>query len=306
MKNCITISGGGYTASIRADMGANCVRLVHAPSGADILRTPPSDEVWEKNPNIYGMPLLFPPNRIRDGEYTFGGRLYRFPINEPARHHHIHGLLSVTPFAVEEARPDYARFVFRADQKNPYLDFPHAFTVVQEFRVSDLGLSQQLTVLNDGDTPMPFGTGFHTSMNVPFLPGGKAENCRLSVTAGKVWRYDDRILPTGETASAQPYVDGVPAAHQRISELMDMGGSGGRAILEDAAAGGRIVYEAGPGFRYWMLFNQGGEMGYICPEPQTWIIDAPNSPLPPEISGFDAIQPGDRRVLKTALRFEKI
>ena len=47
-------------------------------------------------------------------------------------------------------------------------------------------------------------------------------------------------------------------------------------------------------------------MGYVCPEPQTWTIDAPNSSLPPEISGFDAIAKGDKRMLEAKLYFEKI
>lgn len=302
----ITLSAGGYTALIRADRGGNCLGLCHSASGAELLRTPPTEEIYEKNPNVYGMPLLFPPNRIRDGQYTFQGRRYRFPINEPARNHHIHGLLSVTPFDVETETADVARLVYRADAAHPYLDFPHAFTVALEYRLGAEGLSQTLTVKNDGNADMPFGVGFHTALNVPFLPGARAEDCRLAVTAGKIWRYDERILPTGETADAGAYTRGVPAAQQRVSELMDMGGSGGVATLTDAAAGGRIVYEAGPGYRFWMLFNQGGEAGYICPEPQTWIVDAPNLPFSREITGFDAIAPGDRRVLHTQLRFETL
>ena len=117
-------------------------------------------------------------------------------------------------------------------------------------------------------------------------------------------KYDERIIPTGETLDAEEYRRGVPAAHRVISELMDMGKSGGTAVLEDQKQGGRIVYEAGEGYRYWMLFNHGGEKGYICPEPQTWIVDAPNRPLPPEVTGFDAIEPGDCRVLKANMRFE--
>ena len=305
-ERCTVITGGGYTAWIRADHGANCVKLMHAPSGADMLRTPPSDEIWRENANIYGMPFLFPPNRILDGQYTFRGRTYHFPINETARHHHMHGLLSVTPFETEHVTEDSACFVFRATREKPYLNFPHEFTVRLQYSVGEGGLSQTLTVVNDGREAMPFGAGFHTALNVPFLPGARAEDCVLRVTAGKIWKYDERIIPTGETLDAEEYRRGVPAAHRVISELMDMGKSGGTAVLEDQKQGGRIVYEAGEGYRYWMLFNHGGEKGYICPEPQTWIVDAPNRPFPPEVTGFDAIEPGDCRVLKANMRFEKL
>lgn len=306
MKNTVTISGGGYTASFRTDKGGNCVQLLHVPSGANILRTPPNEEKFTENANVYGMPLLFPPNRVRDGEYTFQGREYHFPINEPARNHHIHGVLSISEFEVSELKEDYVRFTYRATKEKPYLEFPHQFTVSLEYSVSEAGLFQRLTVSNDGEWDMPFGAGFHTAINVPFMPEGDGDACILRVTAGKEWLYDERIMPTGETKDAAKFVKGVPAAHTVISNLMDMGGSGGTAIVEDKTAGGRVIYEVGKGYRYWMLFNQGGENGFVCPEPQTWTVDAPHSPLPPEISGFDAIRPGDKRVLEARMRFEKI
>lgn len=46
-----------------------------------------------------------------------------------------------------------------------------------------------------------------------------------------------------------------------------------------------------------MLFNKGGCEGFVCAEPQTWIIDAPNSMLPPDKSGFRALKP--QRYLST-------
>lgn len=303
--NLITLHGGGYLAEICPDKGANCIRLFHEKTGADILRTPPSDAIFNESPYVYGMPLLFPPNRILDGRYSFNGRTYEFPINEPARHHHIHGLLAKTPFTTEAQSADSARFSYHATEKAPYLQFPHAFSVTLEYRVDENGLHQSLTVENKSDSPMPFGAGFHTAFKVPFLPGGRAEDCVLSATAGKRWLYDpQRIIPTGEVQSAEIFRRGVPAAHNVISAHLDMGGNGGVATLTDEKTGAKIVYEVGGGYRFWMLFNQGGEMGYVCPEPQSWMVDAPNRPFPPEISGFDAIAPGDRRVLTANLRLE--
>ena len=300
----ITLHAGGYIAWICPDQGANCIRLRHEKTGAEILRTPLTDKILQQSPNVYGMPLLFPPNRILDGQYTFNGRTYVFPINEEPRHHHIHGLLSATAFTVEESRENYARFSFHATQEMPYLQFPHAFSVILEYALDESGLRQTLTVENHSDSPMPFGAGFHTALRVPFLPDGDADDCVLSVTAGQQWLYDDRIIPTGETEDSENFRQGVPAAHQVISAHLDMGGNGGVATLTDQKNGAKIVYEVSEGYRFWMLFNQGGEMGYICPEPQTWMVDAPNRPFAPETTGFDAIAPGDKRVLTANLRLE--
>ncbi|MGI6636418.1 MAG: hypothetical protein ACOX7B_14815 [Christensenellales bacterium] len=94
------------------------------------MRTLPTEEAFQKYPNVYGMPLLFPPNRIRDGRFAFRSRTYIFPINEPARNHHIHGLLSVMPFQTAEIRKDRVRLVYREGAQAPYLGFPHIFTVM--------------------------------------------------------------------------------------------------------------------------------------------------------------------------------
>ena len=70
----VLLSGGGYEAMVLPGWGANCVSLRYLPSGAELLRTPPDQGALHANPNVYGLPLLFPPNRIRDGSYAFNGR----------------------------------------------------------------------------------------------------------------------------------------------------------------------------------------------------------------------------------------
>ena len=50
-----------------------------------------------------------------------------------------------------------------------------------------------------------------------------------------------------------------------------------------------------------MLWNGGGGQGFICPEPQSWLVDAPNLSLPPQTSGFTALAPGQSAT--TRLRY---
>ena len=78
----VEFSKGDYTALVIPEIGANLVRLCHTGLGAEILRTPAADEIetFRRRPQVFGMPLLFPPNRIADGRYEFDGRTYRFPI----------------------------------------------------------------------------------------------------------------------------------------------------------------------------------------------------------------------------------
>ena len=67
----INLSGGGYSAVINLNRGANCISLRHE-SGAVILREPEDPDVLD-NPYLYGMPILFPVNRIDNGCFTVAG-----------------------------------------------------------------------------------------------------------------------------------------------------------------------------------------------------------------------------------------
>ena len=60
----------------------NCRVVANTRLGAEILRTPGADEieVFKGRPQVFGLPILFPPNRIADGRYTFEGRSYQYPI----------------------------------------------------------------------------------------------------------------------------------------------------------------------------------------------------------------------------------
>src|SRR5690606_6572710 len=79
---------------------------VHEPTGTELLRVPESVEAFWQRPALYGTPVLFPPNRIADGRFTYRGREYRFDINEPARGNHIHGFVHKRPWQLVRAEMD--------------------------------------------------------------------------------------------------------------------------------------------------------------------------------------------------------
>ena len=95
-----------YTALLVPSVGANLVRLAHTRLGVEVLRTPSEREHDEflRRPHVYGVPILFPPNRIADGRFRFDGREYRFPITRPEENNYHHGTLKSPPFAVSTTR----------------------------------------------------------------------------------------------------------------------------------------------------------------------------------------------------------
>jgi aldose 1-epimerase len=328
----IILRAGAYSAAICPAMGANCFRLEY--EGASLLRTPPSFAVFHENPNVFGMPLLFPPNRIRGGKFVFQGRTYSLPVNETARGHHIHGFLSSTLFRTLEdelavvpgsiqsstvpiraSASCRAAFSFEATKDSPYSSFPHAFRVELSYSLdSNEGLSQRLEVENRGDSDMPLGLGFHTAFNCPFIPGTAPGDYRLRLAVSSEILLDpETIIPTGKSVSGNELIaalrgEGIPpqgralSSHFRGSDASSREASPREAVLSHVPTGRSIVYRVDPIFAFWTLWNQGGDRAFVCPEPQTWMIDAPNSALPPEESGFRFLAPGESIALTSTIR----
>ncbi len=128
------IQYGDYTAAINLSRGANCISLRNRKYDAGILREPDYSKGLD-NPYLYGMPILFPVNRIADGEFTFEGRTYTFPINESQTGCHLHGELHKYEFEPLEVTSNKIVCVYRAEREHPYLSFPHAFEIRMEYEL---------------------------------------------------------------------------------------------------------------------------------------------------------------------------
>ncbi len=302
------LSAGGYRAVVCPALGGNCLRLTHAESGAELLRTPASIEDVQANPNVYGMPFLFPPNRISRGTYEFEGRRYTFPLNGDGGATHIHGLLSRTPFEVTEIEADgdatSIGMAFAATAEKPYLSFPHAFRVTLRLTLSAEGLRHRAEVVNDSAENMPLGAGFHTTLRAPFLLGAREEDCRFTLGAGREWLLPKTVIPDGRTRDDSPLQaslrgEGLIPCEHALSNLFE---AAGPARVADTASGRAIEYELEEGFRFWMVWNRDGRRGFLCPEPQSWMNDAPNQSLPHEVTGFRALAPGEKASFGTRIR----
>ena len=66
----------------------------------------------------------------------------------------------------------------------------------------------------------------------------------------------------------------------------------GGELVEHLRTGVRTCYEVDEQTTYWTLWNNGGQVPYCCPEPQTWTTNAPNA-ADPAAEGFRAIDPGE-------------
>ena len=302
-----------YEALLIPEVGANLVRLYNKTKGVNFVRTPNPDEIehFKTNPQVYGLPLLLPPNRIEDGTYTYNGRTYHYPITIPAQNNHHHGCIKSQPFTVTRCEESEGEIVVEtAFFSNAFNDviysyFPHAFECRMQFRLSDNGLEHTVTFVNLSKEEMPLGVGYHTPINVPFLTGGNKDDYRLRMSVGKKWILTDRLLPTGELVPLEEDEDvwrlrteeGMKPTGKAIEVLMtaepiDVDGKPYHgAVMTDTKSGLRLFYEVDDKIKHWTFWNNRGGVDWACPEPMSWAINAPNLKLPKEVTGFTALSP---------------
>ena len=158
----IELGGHRWHGELSPEYGGNLCGLSY--DGFELLRKPLRESDLGDNPVAYGIPVLFPPNRIANGEFRFNGRRYRLPLNEPERGNHLHGLVLRREWrvAVREAFAAELRFAHPATE-----DFPAEFELQLRYELRPEQLVQTLTVVNRGRTTMPCGIGFHTAFRAP-------------------------------------------------------------------------------------------------------------------------------------------
>ena len=217
IKTDVKLIGGGYVAELRSDLGGNCYRLYHEKTGAELLRYPSSEKELFSEIYLFGNPILFPPNRISGASFTFEGREYLFPKNEPATGCHIHGALYKTPFEIEELTEGSVVFVYTA-KAGEYIGFPHSFTVRRSYKLDEGGLTECVEIKNESDKNMPFMLAFHTTFNVPFMPDSSGENCYFKAPVGKEHIRNEKYIPTLEYVGDRPREAALTSGEYRIFE----------------------------------------------------------------------------------------
>ncbi len=315
----VEFTKGDYAAWLVPEVGANLIRLANTRLGVEILRTPSPDKVetFRGRPHVFGLPLLFPPNRIADGRYDFNGQTYRFPITIEREHNYHHGILKSQPFVVSKAieTPETilieARYYSNAANDAIFSNFPHEFKCKVIFTLSNEGLRQEVMFGNKSKRPMPVGVGFHTPLRIPFA-GGDATDYVMRVAVGEQVELNERNLPTGKklplsTEFAKLRTEGLQVtqcapieAGFTLREIEVEGQPFRGALVENRKTGVRTYYEVDQQTTYWTIWNNGGREPYCCPEPQSWTTNAPNA-ADPAAEGFQSIAPGESWRMKFKL-----
>ena len=287
-----TLKFYNWQVAIAPELGGNLCRLCYNDS-LEILRTPKRAWCLDKKREFYGLPVLFPPNRISDGQFTIDGTQYTLPINEKKRHNHLHGLPLHDAWvaSVSKNRIDMT-WTYGAEHP-AFTGFPCPCRIELTYEFDPTCVKQTVKIINTGDVELPCGFGFHSVFNTPK---------RAKITAAS-WRWEmlpPRWLPSGTKLPWEafnptkwfcPADYKISSFHTPIEEGTFDGKPFRGAILDYGK--NVVLYEIDENYRYWCLWNQRPDSGFFCPEPMSWMIDAPNLPFPREVSGVRVLAPGE-------------
>lgn len=307
-QQILNMSIGSVSAKINAGEGANLFSLKDEECGLDILidHDDPSNRALDFP--FFGMPILFPPNRISGGAFSFNGKNYTLPINDAAGlNNYIHGFLYFEKWEIlrTQVSNDHCTAVlcYNSTVDSPvYKLFPHLFHIELEYTLTKSGILTKIFVKNVDDIPLPFGLGFHTFVKLPFNKNGDISRCKMSVTIGKEWILDPANIPTGEkkdiknehtalTGEGLPLYGHALSNHFTAQPIERKGNMFNGAVITDDSVKQSVIYEVGKEFGHWMLWNGSGVDGFICPEPQTIVVDAFNTKDERDDTGFIALKP---------------
>ena len=296
----IILKNSDYRAVIDTAHGANCIALHNEKYGLSILREVKKGQEKD-NPFLYGMPLLFPANRISGGRFTFEGRLYDFGINEEKTACQLHGCLHGLPFTLLDMQKDRVLCALDVCENGLYGSFPHAFRISIEYLLDEQGLTQTVGILNRSNENMPCLLGFHTTFNAQNQEG---DAYLVKAEVGECYERNEHYLPTGNLIKDDALTNALrngtfSACGTKISRHYRASGER-KMMLTDPNRRFTVLYENDEKYTYRLFFN-GEANEYICLEPQNCLIDAINTACPHEGLGFDVIKAGECKIYRSKI-----
>lgn len=306
----VELAAGGYYAVVAPQIGSGVLRLRDNEKGMEIFRYRDDVSIAEimNSTEVWGLPTLYLPNRFDGGLLKTSDGEYHLPVNEGKFGNHLHGFLQkrvhkIKALAAEDGKA-YVTTEYVYDENDFFFScFPVKFTAEITIELSDKGMRHTIALTNNSDKMLPISIATHTTINAPFVDGGRQEDIRLQVPAVKRINFNKRRwLPDGTQSELdkhdKEYLSGRVPVLKNICNEMYVGGTiklDGEdfrgCVMTDTASGKRLCYEVDDKYKFWIVWNDKGFKNYFCPEPMTAQVNAPNLDMPREESGYEEIAP---------------
>lgn len=322
-EHYLRAENSAWKVKVILSVGSIMLELIDRRTGLNLLRSPQTLEALKKQPEVYGFPVLIPPNNIVKGHFSWRGRDYYLPRNSRFGNH-IHGVVLNRQWKLRKYREENDSVCFETtytyDGENEMFEgFSHPFRADLRYTLLPDRVLQRLAITNLGAETMPLGTGLHSTFAFP-LGNRTAEAYRKSSILATVgdfhWKYDaeTRFAATGEKEPWLPEEDfrqGVivnrRAVHREcpMEEAVVNGKPFYGVILDSPLSGLRIIYEWDRKFSQGAFWNFDGQGDFFSAEPMSWMGDAPNIPLPEAETGLCPLHPGESWIAENTISISR-
>lgn len=228
---------------------------------------------WAKNT------VLFPfPNRMRNGQFSWEGKTYQFPINDHQTNTALHGFGMAQPMDVTSIgfTDEHATITCSYNYKGtlPYFPFPFNFHI--RFTLSEPNrFDVEMSVQNTGASSMPIGLGWHPY----FQLSEKVDELELQVPVSAMVGIDQYMIPTGKRYEYAEFEVAQRIGSTVLDNCFELPELAGKTKVHLKGPTGTLEYwqETGPQkFNYIQLFTPPYRSS-LAIEPMTCNVDAFNN-----------------------------
>lgn len=297
----LILEGESLRAEIVPGYGGQVIGLRHREFAFELLRRPKTRAELQDRPFLFGVPVLFPPGRLRGGRFTLGGRDYVWPINDRQGPNHLHGFVWGRPWRVvkrEDGSEPEAVLAFEAAAGSEAATrFGHPFRLTIAYRLDGESLTIEAEAENLDTVPMPLALGYHTTWNLVGEDGRRLDYVGR-LPRGREWRMGDDVMPTGEVLQPRHFLGWQSGQHlwDFVSDHIYLVDRDVANVVELELAEPRLAVRmwAESPFRNWVVYRPDREAGFMSIEPVSWVHNAPNLTADPAESGVALLSPGEK------------
>lgn len=231
-------------------------------------------------------------NRIENGQFAFQGKEYQ--LTNGARHA-SHGDVRGRPWQITQQSATAIRCTFDS-RTFADVNWPWPFSATVAYVLKENILSSQLTVTNEGETPMPAGLGWHPYYNRTLTRQGEAVTLHFQAPLVYPDANDNRI-PSGPVQPVAPDQDFHEERELTPANFIDacFYGYDGDGTIAWPESGVRLRYRASANCRHLILFNPAKP--YFAAEPVTNANNGVNLLAAGDpTSGISILQPNETLV----------
>jgi aldose 1-epimerase len=280
----VTLRSGPLGVVLAPAVGGAIVRFwSEGPRAAlDFMRPAPPDgqDPW----SMASFPLVPWSNRIRDGQFVFGGHAVTLATGGALGRHALHGHGFQRPWSVLAVSRTAAILEYRHGAATSPGGWPWAYRATQLVTLSEDRLTLELRLTSESSEPMPAGLGCH-----PYFP--RTPQTTLTARVRGLWLTDDEVMPR-ELVTPPPDRDpSMGLAVDRVALDNVFTGWDGRAVIAWPEHDAGLTIAADPPLSCLVVYTPPGQT-FFCAEPVSHAADAVNLARSRSDTGLLTVGPG--------------